>query len=909
MGVTGVRAGLLRWPLAGREEELEAFAAAWAGQGLQALVVFGPAGVGKSRLAEECLSRAAKGSWKAARVRATAAAAAVPLGALAHLIPAGVDLSDPVKGFGAVTRALAGSGRKRRWVLLVDDLHLLDAASTVLLRQLLDTGVLRLIGTVRSGEPVSDAVDALTGGDRTHRIDLTTFSEGQLEQVVRAALGGPVGHRTLQAFYTASGGNALYLRELVHGALTDKALASDGEIWELTQGALPSTPQLTELISRRLAAAGSDARGVLELLALCESLPLADAQSVSSLEVLAALEAADLVHVVKDQRRATVVLSHPLYGEILRSGIPTLHRRRLLLEQADRLKPTGARRREDTLRLASWQLAATGTADPAVLVQAAALARHGHDYAQVLSLLNALPKQLHTGTTRLLLAEAYFEQGQVEQADAVLAEAEQRADGEADLLIATVTRTFNLCWIGDRTAEALTVNDAARTKVTTAAGNRILQVNEASMLTFSGHPDRGLAVLEGLEDTLEQAQDVNAWLRGVKMKAAGLAMQGHTDQALKITETAYAVHKHVAASPDAIVPHPDSQLVCRVLALTEAGRLVEARRTGRQAFAHLLNSEVETTGLFNPSPPMFTMWAAYFLARAEWLAGHPATARRWYAEAAALARAHHHVKPMRLVLSGITACAAVLGDHASAQTTQSEIHQYTTDRPFPGEDRLGEAWLLASQGRQPQARTVLTEAAQTACDTGHLSSEALLLTDLARLGSAPEVTGRLTELAEHCDGAFAPARAHLATALAAHDPEQVQAVTQELHAIGADLLAAEAATASAAAWQQAGQTRRATAATNQAQTHLAHCQGAHTPLLAADKLTAVLTEREKEVALLAASGTPSKDIAATLHLSVRTVDNHLQHAYTKLGVTTRRELAATLDTKIQKNEPLAASRL
>jgi DNA-binding NarL/FixJ family response regulator len=43
--------------------------------------------------------------------------------------------------------------------------------------------------------------------------------------------------------------------------------------------------------------------------------------------------------------------------------------------------------------------------------------------------------------------------------------------------------------------------------------------------------------------------------------------------------------------------------------------------------------------------------------------------------------------------------------------------------------------------------------------------------------------------------------------------------------------------------------------------------------------------------MLAAKGLASKDIAERLFLSVRTVSNHLQHAYTKLGVRSRAGLA------------------
>jgi DNA-binding CsgD family transcriptional regulator len=56
-----------------------------------------------------------------------------------------------------------------------------------------------------------------------------------------------------------------------------------------------------------------------------------------------------------------------------------------------------------------------------------------------------------------------------------------------------------------------------------------------------------------------------------------------------------------------------------------------------------------------------------------------------------------------------------------------------------------------------------------------------------------------------------------------------------------------------------------------------------------------LTPREREVVALAAGGLASKAIADRLYLSVRTVDNHLQRAYTKLGVTAREDLASALD--------------
>jgi DNA-binding CsgD family transcriptional regulator len=59
-------------------------------------------------------------------------------------------------------------------------------------------------------------------------------------------------------------------------------------------------------------------------------------------------------------------------------------------------------------------------------------------------------------------------------------------------------------------------------------------------------------------------------------------------------------------------------------------------------------------------------------------------------------------------------------------------------------------------------------------------------------------------------------------------------------------------------------------------------------------MVAPLTPRERDIATLAAQGEASKDIADQLFLSVRTVNNHLQSVYSKLGVGSRRQLAGAL---------------
>ncbi|MEU1184244.1 helix-turn-helix transcriptional regulator [Streptomyces sp. NPDC005820] len=875
----------------GRERELEEFASASQDRKCRGFLVCGAAGVGKSRLAEECLERAAADGARVGRATATAAAGAVPLGAIAHLLPAGVDLCDPVAGFAAVAAQLAvGRGEPRR-VLLVDDLHLLDPASAVLLRQLMDAGAVRLIGTVRTGEPYGEAVAALTGGDAVRRVDLAVLDPGRIGELLAAALGRPVARHTVHELSAASGGNVLYLRELVLGALAGGDLTEDGEIWQLREGRLPGTARLAEVIGARLAGADPAGRAVLELLALCEPLPLADAEAVAAPHAVAALERAGLIRVAQERRRTSVSLAHPLYGEVLRAGLPVLRRRALLLEQAARTEARGARRRGDPLRIATWRLAATGTADPALLTRAAVLARHAHDYARAVALLQAMPEDRHTTATRSMLGDAFFEMGRWAEAETVLARADRLADGERETLAVALVRTTNLLWSNAPVAEALAANDAALARITGPVDRRKLGINEGFIRIAAGQPAQGLALLEDLETDVGDASDVDVWLRGAWMKPAGLALVGRTHEAVVWAERAHAGHRRV--DERALASHPAFQRIPLVLALTEAGRPAEARRAGESAYAELVAAD-----------SVVRVWLAVLLGRTEWLAGRPATARRWWAEAAALARTFDHAMALRLVLAGLAACAAVQGEPEAAEAALAEHRELPTPEPgllSAGEERLGEAWLLAASGQLGEARSVLLAAARSARATGHVTGEALLLTDVARLGGARQVTDRLVELARACDGRLVPARAQLAQALTSDRPDRLLRAADACEAVGADLLTAEAATAAAAAWHRAREPRRAAAAARRAATAAARCEGARTPLLTIARAAAPLTAREREVALLAAVGNASVDIARALTLSVRTVDNHLHRAYAKLGVTTRRELARTLGS-----EPLTA---
>jgi DNA-binding CsgD family transcriptional regulator len=193
-----------------------------------------------------------------------------------------------------------------------------------------------------------------------------------------------------------------------------------------------------------------------------------------------------------------------------------------------------------------------------------------------------------------------------------------------------------------------------------------------------------------------------------------------------------------------------------------------------------------------------------------------------------------------------------------------------------------------------RARSIAVGAAAAAEASGHLAAAMTALHTAARFGGAAAAAPGLERLAAAMDGPLAPACAAHAGALAARDGAALDRAAAAFEAVGAVLLAAEAAAEAAAAHCAKGRRGRSLSSSANAHALLDRCGGARTPALVGLKAPA-LTQRERQVALLAAQGLPSRAIAQRLGLSVRTVDNHLQVAYGKLGISGRRALAEALD--------------
>ncbi len=105
-------------------------------------------------------------------------------------------------------------------------------------------------------------------------------------------------------------------------------------------------------------------------------------------------------------------------------------------------------------------------------------------------------------------------------------------------------------------------------------------------------------------------------------------------------------------------------------------------------------------------------------------------------------------------------------------------------------------------------------------------AEAWLLHDIARVGDAASVAGRLGELAGICEGELVAAYAMHADASASGRTEGLIDAADKFESLGALLLAAEAAAEAAQALQHSGDRRASAAMSVRASTLAESCEGA-----------------------------------------------------------------------------------
>jgi hypothetical protein len=219
------------WPLTGRAQELGVSSDVLRGDGPYAgVVIAGSAGVGKTRLAREAMVAAAQRCWTVHWVAGTVAAQSVPLGAFAQW--ADRLEGNPLHLVGSVIAAVTASPDGNPVLMVVDDARLLDDLSAFVVQQLVLRRAATVIATIRTGDPVSDAVAALWKDGHLRRLDLQPLSRGESDALLESVLGGPVSTACAERMWGLSRGNDLFLHQLVSQEMHAGRLVNSDQRWQ-----------------------------------------------------------------------------------------------------------------------------------------------------------------------------------------------------------------------------------------------------------------------------------------------------------------------------------------------------------------------------------------------------------------------------------------------------------------------------------------------------------------------------------------------------------------------------------------------------------------------------------------------------------------------------------------------------
>lgn len=315
---------LSHWPLVGRYDEYAAALQVLTGNDSGTafgVLLIGESGVGKSTLASR-LEEAVAETAHVVTVTSPSRAQPVMLGALAPLLTdvgAHADAS-PISVFQAAATRLARDSGGRPVVLRVEDGHLLDGASAGVLRMLAMSRRARLLVTSRPNPAIPDDLLALWKDGWLRWIDVAPLDRAETTLLLREALGGVIGRDTDRRMWEASLGNPLYLRELVRSALSRDELLHNHGVWTWTGPVVPG--RLIELVTAELRRRPDGEREVLEIVSLAESLPLPLLFELADTDTVDPLVEAGMLVVDNAAAPPTVTLSHPVYGEAIRSLVP-----------------------------------------------------------------------------------------------------------------------------------------------------------------------------------------------------------------------------------------------------------------------------------------------------------------------------------------------------------------------------------------------------------------------------------------------------------------------------------------------------------------------------------------------------------------------------------------------------------
>jgi DNA-binding CsgD family transcriptional regulator len=878
------------------------------------LALSGEPGIGKTALLGYAAEQTA--GMRLLQARGIESEAQVPFGSLLELIRPALVLLDKIPvpqvaaleaalalrpaaaqdrfAVGAATLSLLAAYAEQAPVaVLVDDAQWLDGPSAAALlfafRRLLADPIAVLIA-VREGES-----SLLDGAD----LPILRVSGLSLDEAALLAPG--LSHDAVRRLHQATAGNPLALRELA-------ADAGDQDLMLAPEGTpVMVSARISRAFLLRASLLDPQARQALVLAAISgtgdlATLERAAARLGTDLSGLGPAEQAGLVTL----GAGTVEFRHPLARSAVYADAPASQRRAAHRAMAAVLPDRDADRR-------AWHLAAAAVGPDekasVALARSAARSRDRSAYATAAAAFERAGRLAADGDRRARLlwqaAEAGWLAGLTDRAVVLLDEARALA-GDARTLIEVDRLAGHIATLRGPVMNGHAILTAAAAQADPESAVAML-AEAASACLYAGNPAEMLAVAEKARAGLSAGSSVRA--RFLAAMALGMARIFGGDAAAGTA----AVHQAVTLAENSDELR-DDPLLLPWLAL--APLFLRQSGAGRSLLGVALQT-ARSRAAVGVLPSALNLIARDRATTDRW-----AVAESTYQEAIDLARESGQQTEVAFGLAGLAWLHARRGREEEGRAAAAEALSLCRGTGM----RLHEIWATAALGElelglgDAARAVVLFEHHQQLLDDlvitdPDLSPAAELVEGYLTIGrhdDAQRAATRFSAAAEAKGQPWSHARALRATGMLADEDSFAAAFERAISLHGQTPDAFEAARTRLAFGQRLRRSRNKMLAREQLRTAVDDfdrlgarpwADRARAELAATgethrrrDDAASIddLTPQELQVALLLTSGRTTRETAAALFLSPKTVEYHLRHVYQRLGIHSREELAQWL---------------
>jgi ATP/maltotriose-dependent transcriptional regulator MalT len=867
--------------LTGRDGELGIIRRALSGAGNRSgVVIAGAAGVGKTWLAREVLRRAEAAGERTKWIVGTESAHALPLGAFIGSL--GEAMSDPLTNVRRVINSYVAQQRRGRVVVGIDDAHLLDALSALVVHELAQSGGTRLVVTVRTGSDEPDAVTALWKDGLLVRLDLEPLSAAATREVIESALGGPVDARSAARFRRLTGGNSLFLRQLLADQIAAGRMRKSAGVW-MWDGDVAVSASLSDTVARQMGRLNPRIALVVDTLSQCEPLAVDVLCDLVRRRDLAVAEGMGLVSVERTGGGLMARLAHPLFGELRRASAGEMYLSAIRGRLATRLAETGDTDMRAIVRRGLLTLESDLDPEPELYLKSA---RHA------MTLLDLdLADRFATAATQAgapgasgVRAMNLFLLGRGEQTETVLRDMVDRPeDCVPDCHHWATVRAANLVWSLANPADAAVILD-------------------------------GLASPTKAPETPEQV-------------AERLAVQACVDAVSARCELAAERARAALDSPDLSDFHAMMASVALIMAMGALGEIDElaevAEQTLRRAttsfqashlrfwFGAVYGRACRLTGLIDEFvstakqvadsardvPGLAYANLAFLLGIAELARGAVADSATLVHEAVAGVQINSITTGLRPAsYFALAEAHAKLGQPGEANDAVARARAAVPPDFLFMDTALSLAggWAMVASGCLNEAVASVQQAARLARERGQPTHELACIQAAAQWGDASQAA-RARELADALSLPLADAVASHTRALLAGDGEGLLAASAAYRQIGDRVAAADAAAQASVAFTDSQRHKRGLYAAALARELADECGGLRTPAMRTPT-GLKLSGRQRDVVELVLAGLSNRQIADRLVMSVRTVEGHIYRACQRVGAQSREELASIIQS-------------